>query len=55
MQQLLRSQAAELAASQMLVTRLEAPPRPAPDQQQQQELDDLRRQLQVGGLRAGMS
>ena len=44
-QQLLRSQAAELAASQMLVGQLEAPPGRA--SAQQQELEDLRKQLQV--------
>ncbi len=47
MQELLRSRDADLVASQMLVSRLEAPA-PRPDASaQQQELDDLHRQLQV--------
>ena len=47
-QELLRSQAAELAAAQMLVSQLEAPPwQAAAVSQRQQELEDLRGQLQV--------
>ena len=46
-QELLRSQASELVASQMLVSRLEAPTARPDTSTQQQELDDLHRQLQV--------